>query len=199
MKTNLLKLTFLVLGLWMLHFTCLGQSPQYNFKHRFGFGYDSYVNADLSLKSGYVHYVLNPEDRWSWHYSVSFGTTQNGKFYGHFPLGAFIGIYFLANSDGGSNELLTTLAVLSFIAPEGVSYNIPLNDKMKVSPYLNFNSIEFYHNDKDEERVMPSFGFGTRVSYLIHPNFGVSFGLGTKIIAAEGWGIQTGVGLFYQY
>ncbi len=178
---------------------CLSQNNPYNIKHRIGLGYDSYMNVDMSLWSGSIQYVLNPEDRWSWHYSVGFGATDNRKFYGHFPLGAFIGIYFLANSDGGANELLTTLAILSFIAPEGVSYNIKLNEKTKVSPYINFNSIEFYNNEKDEERIIPSFGVGTQVSYLVNPNFGISFGLGTKIVAAEGWGIQTGICVYYQY
>lgn len=195
------RLKFLIFGLVLLvsQATCLSQNNQYNIKHRIGLGYDSYMNADMSLRSGSIQYVLNPEDRWSWYYSIGFGSTNNRKFYGHFPLGAFLGVYFLANSDGGSNELLTTLAVLSFIAPEGVSYNIKLNEKMKVSPFINFNSIEFYTNDKDEERIMPSFGVGTRVSYSFNPNFGVSFGLGAKIISAEGWGIQTGVCLYYQY
>jgi hypothetical protein len=194
---NDLKQLFFGLTLLFLQATVGFSQSQPN--QRICLGYDSYLNPNMSLKSGTLQYVLFPEDRWSLHYSLGFGATNNDKFYAHYPMGAFWGIYLLAFSDGGADELLTTLAVISFIIPEGVSYNININEKMKVSPYVNFNSMEFYYDKQDNEKIKPSFGLGSRVSYAFNPNFGVSFGLGAKIIAAEGWGIQTGVSLYYQY
>lgn len=176
--------------------SCFGQKSN---NQQINLGFDSYLNPSLSLKSMNLQLVLFAEERWSIHYSLGFGVTNKQKFYAHYPMGAFWGIYLLANSNGGDNELITSLAVLSFLIPEGVSYNIKINNKLKASPYLNFNSMEYYTNQFGEEKIKPSLGIGSRISYSILPHLGCSFWLGGKILAAEGWGIQSGASIFYQY
>lgn len=195
-KNHFLFLLFGVLLIVMQPHSCFSQR---NKTQRIYLGYDSWVSPNKSLKSGNLQLTLFPEDKWSLNYSIGFGVSNNDNFYAHYPMGAFWGIYLLANSSGGSSDLLATLAVISFLIPEGVSYNIKVNDKLNVSPYLNFNSMEFYYNDLNEEKIKPSLGLGARISYSMNKHFGCSFGLGGKIISAEGWGIQSGVSLYYQY
>ncbi len=169
-----------------------------NPKQQINFGLDGCFLQEVTLKSVNLQWTMFPEEKFSFHYSIGFGTANN-SFYAHYPLTGFWGAVLLARTNSSDADFVTSVAVLSLIIPESISYNIKIDEKMKISPYILFNSHEFYFDDNQEEKLKASIGFGTRVSYKITPYFGFTFSTGAKFLYAEGFGIHTTGSIFYQY
>ncbi len=165
-------------------------------KQQINFGIDGCFLQEVTLKSVNLQLTLFPEEKFSFHYSIGFGTANN-MFYAHYPLTGFWGAYLLGSLNSSDADFVTTIAVLSLIIPESVSYNIKIDDKMKISPYVSFNSHEFYYDDKQEAKLKASIGFGSRVSYKITSRFGFTFSTGVKFLYAEGMGLHTTGSIFY--
>ncbi len=162
-------------------------------------GFDSFLQSELNFKSINAQLVIFPESKFSLLYSLGFGVTDHQKFYAHFPLGGFWGFYLMTLTDGMNLDFLTTLAVISLFIPEGVCYNIDVNEKMKVSPYINFNSNEMYFSQLDKLMLKPSLSLGSKFSYKLSSRFGTTFSIGGKILSANGFGIHSNVSMFYQF
>lgn len=168
-------------------------------KDVFHFGIESQSNLDYGSKSFFTQIVLFPERKFSLNYSVGIGTTSENKLFMHFPLGAFFGGYLLVYSNGDNNDFFTALFILSIVVPESVSYNININEKLKVSPYVSFNSTDFYLRSDGEEKLKPTFGVGGKVTYSINKTLGCSFFAGSKLASASGWGVNAGASVAFRY
>lgn len=82
-------------------------------------------------------------DRWSMEYSISYVVDPFGpnyfKLYGGGAVAGFGAIYASNNNfDDGYWALLLLTAVI----PEGVSYHIPINDNVAISPYVNLLTVD---------------------------------------------------------
>lgn len=169
-----------------------------NLTNQINIGYDVCMFQDFNFKSINLQYTLFPEKDFSLHYSLGFGTSNN-MFYAHYPLTSFWGVYLLGSIDNVDSDALTAIAILSVAIPESISYNIELNNKMTISPYVLFNSHEFYYNENKEEELRPSVGFGSRFSYKFTSNIGFTFTTGAKLLFDEGPGIHTSGSIYFRY
>lgn len=76
----------------------------------------------------------------SLNYSINFG-----KGYGHLPVfgGGFLSGAFASSLDSDEGACLALLLIL---LPEGFSLHLPISERVKLSPYINFMGSEYYNN-----------------------------------------------------
>ena len=82
-------------------------------------------------------------DRWALEYGISYVSTSKGVNYGKFYGGSVLAYYGLTlSSRNVQDNGYWTLALFSLLVPEGVSYHIPLNPSVTLSPYLNVLTVD---------------------------------------------------------
>jgi len=115
-------------------------------------------------------YQLRENSNWYLQYDILFG-----KDYFRMPLGAPLGFWgglqVLSNNDTGSIKWGrgALVALLGIIIPEGFGYNIKLNDRLEIAPFvrpLQFESIKSNTTDEDANYAAGSIGLQLH-SYLI--------------------------------
>lgn len=123
-------------------------------------------------------------DRWSLLYSMGYtnGSSPtmsdiNGNSEFRAPLGATIGVsaFSLACCSatcGGGSDLFSFFALACMI-PDGIAYHIPLNDRLSISPYVNFSGLSFQWNNReaDSQALVYSPMTGCRVILPITKEF----------------------------
>lgn len=157
------------------------------------------INKEVNARTATAQLIMFPENKFSLLYSVGIGVTQENKFFAHFPLGCFFAGYLFGYSDGENNDLLTSLAILSVVIPEGICYNLNIGNQLRVSPYINFNSVEYYRVVGGDEKIKPSCELGSKISYFSKNNIGCSFFLGSKLLSASGLSVHAGASVFFCY
>lgn len=138
---------------------------------------------------------LNVRPWFSLHYTLGFGLTERHRIYVHSPATTGLGmILLLASLDGDNSGWLSMLGILLMIAPEGISFHIKPNNQYILSPYLNVNSIEFFHSNSEFNPHL-SLESGLRVDRNIGKNMIISSFAGAKLIESKGLGFHFGIGL----
>lgn len=82
-------------------------------------------------------------DRISLEYSLSYIISNDGPNYGRLYGGSVLAGYGVGLASRSiDTEGLWTLAILSLLVPEGVSYHLPINHQVTLSPYTNLLSVD---------------------------------------------------------
>lgn len=156
------------------------------------------------LNPKFTSYSINPtidiaiSDRFNLRYSLGFGILDNNKFYMHMPGLAPVGI--LALIYGGDDEFFRYIGVILILLPEGISYDIPLNDKWELSPFININSAETYaYGVNNYFRYKFSADGGIAARYYFNKKLYSQFYTSAKIIETRGWGVSAGVGIGFAW
>jgi len=154
------------------------------------------------LNPTFTSYSLNPSidigvgEHLNIHYSLGFGVRGNNKFYMHMPGLAPVGMLAFLAGLGNGGEFWRFVGIVLFILPEGISYDIPLNDKWEMSPFININSAETYAygvNNNFRYKFSADGGIATR--YYFNDKIFGQFYTSAKIIESKGWGASAGLGI----
>lgn len=105
------------------------------------------ANAFEAVYGIHASYYLS--ERWSLEYSLAYTQVpfepNYVKIYGGGILAGY-GFLQAVNTVNVTNQGWWTLSLLSLVVPEGVSYHIPVNDQLIVSPYLNLLTVDIGEN-----------------------------------------------------
>ncbi len=109
-------------------------------------------------------------DRWALEYGISYVSTSKGVNYGKFYGGSVLAYYGLTlSSRNVQDNGYWTLALFSLLVPEGVSYHIPLNPSVTLSPYLNVLTVDL---SSDYWRMSNT--LGVRLNMLLKDTFNIA-------------------------
>ena len=154
------------------------------------------------LSPNFSAYSINPgidirvKDWLNVHYSLGFGIRGNKKFYMHMPATAPLGMLAFIAGLGNGGEFWTIAGIILLVIPEGVSFDITLNDKWELSPFININSAETFTSGSTNEfnyHLSADAGLGTRF-YFSDKLFAHAYS-SMKIIESKGLGVSGGLGL----
>ncbi len=147
-------------------------------------------------------YSLNPtidiavSDHFNIRYSLGFGIRGNKKFYMHSPVSAPVGMVLFVAGLGSSGSFLSTLGILLLIAPEGVSYDIRLSDKVELSPFIDLNSCEYFlSGDSNTLNFLISGDAGLSSQLYISEKFYLSAHASAMLLETKGLGFSAGAGM----
>lgn len=108
-----------------------------------------HYQSQLMQRSSYFDnvYGLNASyfvtDRISLEYSLSYIVSNDGPNYGRLYGGSVLAGYGVGLASRSiDTEGLWTLAILSLLVPEGVSYHMPINHQVTLSPYANLLTVD---------------------------------------------------------
>lgn len=158
------------------------------------------INGNTILNPNFLSYSINPfyevylDKHWNIHYSLGLGVCDNNKFYIHLSCLAPLGILFLSDLDD-SSDFIQYLGIILVLLPEGVSYDIPLNKKWVIAPFININSAEcFMSSLKGDFNYLLSADAGITIRYYFSDKFYGQIYSSAKIISSKSWGINSGLG-----
>ncbi len=107
------------------------------------------------------------------------------------------------NDDSDDSEfnlgvLGALLGVLILVAPDGVSFHIPVSYKWDISPYANVLGIDFVRNkNTNHNNFKYAMSFGCKTTYLTYSNFTLNAFMETRKVAGMGWSFGGGFGIGY--
>lgn len=137
---------------------------------------------------------LNVKPWFSLHYNLGFGMTERHRIYVHSPATTGLGMILFLSSLDGDSGWLSILGILLMIAPEGISFHIKPNNNYILSPYINVNSLDFFHSNQEFNPHL-SLESGLRLDRNLGQNMVLSSFLGAKMIESKGLGFHIGIGL----
>ncbi|ASS50671.1 MAG: hypothetical protein A3D31_14000 [Candidatus Fluviicola riflensis] len=92
----------------------------------------------------------------------------------------------------------SVLGILILVAPDGVSFHIPVSYKWDISPYANLLGIDFVRNkNTNHNNFKYAMSFGCKTTYLTYSDFTLNAFLETRKVAGMGWSFGGGFGLGY--
>ncbi len=135
-------------------------------------------------------------DNFNLRYSIGFGMQSSRKFYMHTPLTAPVGSILFVAGLGGNTTFLSTLGLFIIFIPEGVSYDIRLNDDLEISPFIDINSCEFFLRDVDNKLdFLLSGDVGLTSQLYLTDHFYASAHASLTMLETKGLGFSGGIGL----
>lgn len=155
-----------------------------------------------------------PTDRLGLTYNFDFLFRNDDYFHFHTSIGALAGpplivigaLATLSDGDDWDNDdfnlgplgILLGIAVL--IAPDGISYHIPLSYKWDLAPYANVLGVDVVRNrDIDKTYFKYAMSFGTKATYMLNDRATLSLFVETRKVAGFNWGLGGGFGLGYAF
>lgn len=142
-------------------------------------------------------YGLNAQyfiaDRWALEYNLSYVNAPYGINYFKVYGGGLVAGYGLSVSlQNISNDGYLAFLLLSFLLPEGISYHIPVNERMTISPYLNVLTF-----DISDSFLHYSNSVGVRMNMLVREKLSIAPFMYLQLQhRARFWGgMQSGFGM----
>lgn len=162
---------YLIVALFTL--VCLGSKAQMEKGNVYVSGTAAFVDLDgfTSRWSGGVQLDAMITDKWSIHYNI-----LGCKRYFHMPLapfgGVFVGLAIGSSTDStGSRKIVPGILIglLTAIIPEGIAYNILVNDNLVLSPYVSPLEFEYITNNSQKGGTdsYAGGGVGLRSQFLL--------------------------------
>lgn len=159
------------------------------------------LNGNSILNSRFSAFSVNPSidigvsEHFNIHYSLGFGVRGNSKFYMHLPASAPLGMLAFIAGIGDYSNFLSYLGIILIILPEGVSYDIPLNDNWELTPFININSAECFTSGVNNDfNYLLSADGGVAARYYFSDKFFGQVYSSAKIIESKAWGVSGGFG-----
>ncbi len=104
------------------------------------------------------------------------------------------------NSTFNFGGLGTALGVILLLAPEGVSYHIPVRYNWDISPYANFLGVDYMKNNNTDKYYFRYAGsYGVKVNYWQENGFTLTAFTETRKVAGMGWSFGGGFGIGYAW
>lgn len=104
------------------------------------------------------------------------------------------------SSTFGLGGLGVVAGIILLVAPEGVSYHIPVGYRWDLSPYANFLGVDFMKNNNTDKwylRYVGSYGF--KATFWQEGGFTMTSFIETRKVAGMGWSYGGGIGLGYAF
>lgn len=162
-----------------------------------------YVNTLQS--PGFSAYAFSPllevgvSETVNLRYSLGFGVNQNNKLYLHSPLTLPLGTILFFSGLGDNTNIISTLGIILIVIPEGVSFDIPVTDKLEISPFIDVNAGEFFLKTNNEFDFSLSGDAGASVQYSITDHFyGCSY-ISAGYMQSHGISINGGFGVGFRF
>ncbi len=109
-------------------------------------------------------------NRWSLEYSVSYAVDPFGpNYFKVYAGGAVAGFGAVYASNNNFDNSYCALLLISSVIPEGVSYHIPINDNVAISPYVNLLTV-----DLSSSYWRMSNTFGARLNLVVKEKLNVA-------------------------
>jgi hypothetical protein len=155
-------------------------------------------------------FFLNPYIGLNYNFDLMFRNDNIRQF--HSSVGALVGppliVIGLISAASNSNNtddsqfnlgaLGALLGVLILIAPDGVSFHIPVSYKWDISPYANLLGIDFVRNKNTNHNTFKyAMSFGCKTTYLTYSHFTLNAFAETRKVAGMGWSFGGGFGIGY--
>jgi hypothetical protein len=171
----------------------------------------SYGGVDSARYHNYSvsgEYFVNPYIGLNYNFDLMFRNDNIRQF--HSSVGALAGppliligvISAASNSSNTDNSqfnlgaLGALLGVLILIAPDGVSFHIPVSYKWDISPYANVLGIDYVRNKNTNHNTFKyAMSFGCKTTYLTYSHFTLNAFVETRKVATMGWSFGGGFGI----
>ncbi|MES2556743.1 MAG: hypothetical protein V4604_11365 [Bacteroidota bacterium] len=155
-------------------------------------------------------YFLNPYIGLNYNFDLMFRNDNIRQF--HSSVGALVGppliLIGIISAASNSNDtddsqfnlgaLGAILGVLILVAPDGVSFHIPVSYKWDISPYANVLGIDFVRNkNTNHNNFKYAMSFGCKTTYLTYSDFTLNAFVETRKVAGMGWSFGGGFGIGY--
>jgi len=102
------------------------------------------------------------------------------------------------NSNFNLGPLGILLGVLILVAPDGISFHIPVSYRWDISPYANVLGLDFVRNKNTNiNQFKYAMSFGVKTTYLTYSHFTLNSFVETRKVAGMGWSLGGGFGLGY--
>lgn len=123
------------------------------------------------------------------HYSLGMGVKGNGKFCMRMPYTIPVGLIAVSYGYGA----------LLLLLPQGLSFNVPVNEKIDLCPFINFNTAELYFNEYSNDKYLYVGDLGLKLRYKLGKMGFAQASTAMKIEGTGDFGIlgEVGVGLSF--
>jgi len=175
------------------------------------YGYGQVDTSTFHIYSLSGEYLVNRYIGLNYNFDLLFRRDQLRQF--HSSIGALagppliaIGVFSAIANTASSNSTfdlgilggLLGLAIL--IAPDGVSFHIPVSYRWDISPYANVLGVDFIRDKNTNDTYFKyAMSFGAKTTYLQHDHFTLNAFAETRKVAGMGWSLGAGFGLGWTF
>jgi hypothetical protein len=151
-------------------------------------------------------YFVSPYIGLNYNFDLMFRSDQLRQF--HTSIGALAGPPLIAigvvsavsngdnDSDFNAGPLGILLGILILVAPDGVSFHVPIRYKWDISPYANVLGLDYVRDKgKDDSYFKYAMSVGLKTTYLAAGRFSLNTFVETRKVAGMGWSFGGGFGL----
>lgn len=176
---------------------------------KYSYGFVDTARYNCFSASG--EYFLNPYI--GLNYNFDFMVRNDRVFQFHTSVGTLAGppilligiISAIANADNDPDDSDFNLGILGIflgtlilVAPDGVSFHIPVNYRWDISPYANVLGIDYVKNNNlGTKKFKYAMSYGVKTTYLTYSKITLNAFLETRKVAGQGWSFGGGFGLGY--
>lgn len=90
--------------------------------------------------------------------------------------------------------------IILLVAPEGVSYHIPIGYRWDLSPYANFLGVDFMRNNNSDKWYLRYSGsYGVKATFWQDSGLTLNAFSETRKVAGMGWSYGLGIGIGYAF
>ncbi len=155
-----------------------------------------------------------PTDRIGLNYNFEFLFRNDDYFHFHSSIGALAGppliiigaIATLSDNDDWNDDafnlgpLGVLLGIAVLIAPDGISYHIPVSYKWDLAPYANVLGVDVVRNrDIGKTYFKYAMSYGAKATYMLNDHATLNFFVETRKVAGFNWGFGGGFGFGYAF
>jgi hypothetical protein len=101
----------------------------------------------------------------------------------------------VGDSDFNLGPLGILLGVAILIAPDGVTFHIPVSYKWDIAPYANVLGVDYVWRRNDFRHFKYAMSFGVKGTYLLRDRYTLNLFAETRKVAGQKWGFGGGFGV----
>lgn len=188
---------------------CRAQFNQNTGHVYFANGYGKVDSANLQTYGVRAEFLIH--EKVGLNYNLEFVHRNDNIYQIHSSAGLLLGppliIFGLITSNADNPNSVFDLGglgvvggILLLVAPDGVSYHIPVGFHWDVSPYANFLGVDFMKNNNSDKWYLRYAGsYGCKVNYWNMGGLTFTAFAETRKVAGMGWSYGGGLGIGYAF